>query len=67
MPSRLGWADGDNSRAAYEPKREIQPMVSRVAAVPATAEPRSMPNRYHRRVKATMRTSTSGTAEGPLS
>ncbi len=43
-----------------------QPTTSRVEAVPATAEPRSTPNRYQSRVKAVISTSTSGRAATPL-
>ena len=43
-----------------------QPTTNRVEAVPATAEPRSTPNRYQSRVKTMISTMTRGRAATPL-
>src|ERR1035441_6165372 len=43
MPWRWGNIDGERSRPAYAPSSDTHPTVNRVAAVPATGDPRSMP------------------------
>ncbi len=66
MPCRSGKVDGDSSRPAYEPRSATHPTTNIVDAVPATADPRSTPNRYHSKVKAVISTRTSGSAATPL-
>src|SRR5664280_381688 len=66
MPWRSGKADGERRRPAYEPSSETHPTANSVAAVPATGDPRSIPNRYQTRVNTVINTRISGRAATPL-